>query len=128
MTFTLPSIIAVALGGALGAVTRFYVSVVMNKNFPNDVPLATLSVNIVGSFLIGILVALFLYYTPNEQVKLFLITGFLGALTTYSTFAIETFTLFNSSFILGTINILLNVLGTILAAAGGYKLALLILK
>jgi CrcB protein len=128
MQFTLPSIIAVALGGALGAVTRFYVSVVMNKNFPNDVPLATLSVNIVGSFLIGILVALFLYYTPNEQIRLFLITGFLGALTTYSTFAIETFTLFNTSFILGTINILLNVLGTILAAAGGYKLVLLVLK
>jgi CrcB protein len=128
MQFTFTSILAVALGGALGSSLRFYVSHLVSKNFPSDIPLATLGVNIVGSFAIGLLVALFIHFTPNEHVKLFLITGFLGALTTYSTFAIETFVLLNNSLILGATNIILNVLGTIVAAGGGYKLMLYFLR
>lgn len=128
MNFSLASVFAVALGGALGAVSRFYVSYIVNKNFPTDVPLATLGVNVVGSFLIGLLVAFFIQYTPNEQIKLFLITGFLGALTTYSTFAIESYLLFNNSFLLGLTNVILNLLGSIFAAALGYKMMLYFLR
>ena len=72
--------------------------------------------------MIGIFIAIFLYYNPTDTIKGFLITGFLGALTTYSTFAIESYLLFGSSFWYAITNIILNLFGTILAAAGGYKL------
>lgn len=122
MTFNLTTALAVGLGGFIGAITRFYVGIEMVKHFPHEVPLATLTVNIIGSFIIGILIALFLTYTPNVLFKLFLVTGFLGALTTYSTFAIESFILLNSNFWYGILNIVLNVFGTIIAAGSGYKL------
>ena len=122
MTFNLTSVIAVGCGGFLGAILRFYVGVEMIKHFPHEVPLATLTVNIIGSFIIGLLIAIFIAYTPNTFVKLFLVTGFLGALTTYSTFAIESFMLLNSNFWYGILNIVLNLFGTIIAAGSGYKL------
>jgi len=122
MTFNLTTAIAVGCGGFLGAILRFYVGVEMVKHFPHAVPLATLAVNVVGSFIIGLLIALFVTYTPNTFLKLFLVTGFLGALTTYSTFAIESFMLLNSNFWYGILNIVLNLFGTIIAAGSGYKL------
>lgn len=122
MTFNLSSAIAVGFGGFLGAILRFYVGVEIVKHFPHEVPLATLTVNIIGSFIIGLLIALFVTYTPNTYIKLFLVTGFLGALTTYSTFAIESYMLLNSNFWYGILNISLNLFGTIIAAGSGYKL------
>ena len=122
MTFNLTTALAVGFGGFFGAIARFYVGVEMVKHFPHEVPLATLTVNVVGSFFIGILIAIFVIYTPNTLVKLFLVTGFLGALTTYSTFAIESFMLLNSNFWYGILNIVLNLLGTIIAAGSAYKL------
>ena len=122
MTFNLSTALAVGLGGFLGAITRFYVGTEMVKHFPHEVPLATLTVNVIGSLFIGILIGLFITYTPNVLVKLFLVTGFLGALTTYSTFAIESFVLLNSNFWYGILNIVLNLFGTILAARSGYKI------
>ncbi|MGB5868177.1 MAG: fluoride efflux transporter CrcB [Arcobacteraceae bacterium] len=122
MIFNLTTALAVGLGGFFGAITRFYVGVEMVKYFPHEVPLATLTVNIIGSFIIGALIALFMTYTPSITLKAFLITGFLGALTTYSTFAIESYMLLNNHFWYGILNVLLNVLGTIIAAGSGYKL------
>lgn len=122
MTFNLTTALAVGFGGFFGAILRFYVGVEMVKHFPHEVPLATLAVNVVGSFIIGLLIALFVTYTPNTFIKLFLVTGFLGALTTYSTFAIESFMLLNSNFWYGILNIVLNLFGTIIAAGSGYKL------
>lgn len=128
MTFNLASIIAVGSGGAIGAITRFYVAIEVTKHFPHNIPIATLSVNIIGSFFIGILIALFLTYTPSEVIKAFLITGLLGALTTYSTFAIESYVLLNNNFWYGILNIILNVIGTIAAAGSGYKIISFFIK
>lgn len=128
MTFNLATGIAVGLGGFFGAIARFYMGVEIVKHFPHEVPLATLTVNIVGSFVIGLLIAIFVTYTPNTLLKLFLVTGFLGALTTYSTFAIESFMLLNSNFWYGILNIVLNLFGTIIAAGAGYKLVTFFIK
>jgi len=122
MTFNSSTILAVGIGGFIGAVTRFYVGVQIVKYFPHEVPIATLTVNVVGSFFIGLLVAFFLIFTPSDIVKGFLITGILGALTTYSTFAIESYILLNNHIWYGILNIVLNVVGTIVAAGLGYKL------
>ncbi len=94
------------------------------KIFPHAIPIATLSVNIIGSFAIGALAALLMTFTPSNELRAFLITGVLGALTTYSTFALETYFLLNSSIVLALVNILLNVISTILSVAIGYKLCL----
>ncbi len=122
MTFNLSTVIAVGIGGFIGAVGRFYVGIQVVKYFPHEVPLATLTVNVVGSFVIGLLIALFLVFTPSDIVKGFLVTGILGALTTYSTFAIESYILLNNHIWYGILNIILNVVGTIAAAGLGYKL------
>ena len=128
MTFNFATVLAVGTGGFVGAIARFYVGIQVLRYFPHQLPLATLAVNIIGSFTIGILIGLFLYFTPSDIVKGFLITGFLGAMTTYSTFAIESYMLLNSAFWYGILNIVLNVLGSILFAGIGYKLIIYILN
>ena len=110
MTFNLPTVIAVGTGGFFGAIARFYVGVQVLKYFPQQLPLATLGVNILGSFIVGMLVGVFLHFTPSNELKGFLVIGFLGAFTTYSTFAIESYMLLNSAFWYGILNIVLNVL------------------
>ena len=128
MTFNFTTALAVGLGGFLGAITRFYIGIEIVKYFPHEVPFATLAVNVVGSFIIGLLIALFLTYTPSVVIKLFLVTGFLGALTTYSTFAMESYILLNNHFWYGVLNVFLNVFGTIIAAGSGYKLMIYFIK
>jgi len=128
VTLNPQTLLAVGTGGFLGAMARFYINTQVSKAFPHELPLATLSVNILGSFIIGILIAIFMHYTVSDTTKAFLITGFLGALTTYSTFAIESYFLLNSSLIYALINMALNLFGTILAAGSGYKLILYLLK
>jgi len=128
MQYNYSTILAVGSGGFLGANLRYYVGSVVAKYNPSDIPIATLSVNLIGSLLIGMLVALFVTYTPYENIKLFLVTGFLGALTTYSTFAIESYFLLNKSLYLGISNILLNLVGTIVCASIGYKAIIYLLK
>ncbi len=82
---------AVALGGAIGALLRFYVSeTVSSEGFP----WATLTVNLVGSLLLGVMTAAVAASTLSETQALLLGTGILGAFTTLSTFSVETATLY----------------------------------
>ena len=117
------TILAIGSGGFIGAISRAYLNGLINRNVPHDLPFGTLGVNIIGSLILGILFALFTYTEFfSTTMKSFLSTGMMGALTTYSTFALETFWLFNGgSFILGLMNIILNVMATILAAGSGFK-------
>lgn len=128
MSLSWQTILAIGLGGSLGAICRAYTIHFTNKYIPLEFPLGVLLVNIVGSFLIGVLFAYFSHYTVNETLKAFLTTGFLGALTTYSTFAIESYLLLNTSLYIAFTNIILNLLGTIIAAGSGYKLISFLIK
>ena len=116
------TIIAVASGGAIGATSRLLLSTAVNKTFIHTLPLGTLAVNLLGSLLIGILFAYFHLNTSlSPHLKTFLITGILGALTTYSTFAIESFFLLESGhYAHAFANMALNLFGTILFAGIGY--------
>ena len=122
------TILAIGFGGFLGAIARAYAVHFTNKHIPLEFPLGILLVNLIGSFIIGVLFAYFSHYTVSMNLKAFLTTGFLGALTTYSTFAIETYLLFGTSIYLAILNISLNLIGTILFAGSGYKLCQFFLK
>lgn len=87
MTFS--GFIAVGIGAALGAWLRWALAVTMNALLPN-LPLGTLCANVVGGFLIGVAVeVLGRQQGWPVEVRLFLVTGFLGGLTTFSTFSAE---------------------------------------
>ena len=84
-------VLLVALGGAIGTVLRYLTSGFAAKWFGLDFPYGTLLVNLVGAFLIGLIqqIALETLLLP-EDARLFLTTGLLGGLTTYSAFSYET--------------------------------------
>lgn len=128
MSLNWSMIFAIGLGGFLGSIARAYTVHFTNKYIPLEFPLGILLVNLVGSFIIGLLFAYFSHYTVSENLKAFLTTGFLGGLTTYSTFAIESYLLFGTSLYLAVTNIALNLIGTIVAAGGGFKLMHFFLK
>lgn len=85
----LPSILAIALGAALGALLRWGLGVWLNGLLPH-LPPGTLLANLVGGYLVGVAVA-FLAQHPEVPPawRLFIVTGFLGGLTTFSTFSAE---------------------------------------
>ena len=118
------TILAIGSGGFIGAVLRAYLNGFISHRVPHDLPFGTLGVNLIGSFIMGCLIAYFMYTTMfSVHVKSFLTTGILGALTTYSTFAIESFLLLEGgSIFLAFLNISLNVFGTIFMAGSGYYL------
>lgn len=80
------NLLAVALGGALGAVGRYGISLWALRTFPESFPWGTLLVNGAGCFLIGLLFPL---VSEAPTLRLFLLTGILGGFTTFSTFGLE---------------------------------------
>ncbi len=118
------TILAIGSGAFLGAVFRAYLNGVVNHHLPHTLPFGTLSVNLLGSFMIGSLLAYFTHTTLfSVPMKSFLTTGFLGGLTTYSTFAMETFLLLSGGHLLmAMVNMALNTFGTVAMAASGYYL------
>lgn len=81
--------IAVGLGAALGAWLRWGLGNVLNAVFPT-LPMGTLAANLIGGYVIGLAVAFFGQHPGlSPEARLFVITGFLGGLTTFSTFSAE---------------------------------------
>jgi CrcB protein len=123
MMMSWQTILAIGSGGFLGAILRAYLNGVISHKLPHDLPFGTLGVNLLGSFIMGSLVAYFMYISIPVHLKSFLTTGILGALTTYSTFAIESFLLFEGgSITLALLNMTFNVFGTVIMAGAGYYL------
>ena len=85
----LPAVIAISLGAALGALARWGLALGLNHSFP-ALPLGTLLANLIGGYLIGLALAVFAQMPQlTPEWRLFVITGFLGGLTTFSTFSAE---------------------------------------
>ena len=88
--FTFANFFAVGLGAALGAIARWILGLWLNQGGVL-LPWGTLAANLVGGYLIGVALGAFLFYpSVPEWLKLFATTGFLGGLTTFSTFSAET--------------------------------------
>jgi CrcB protein len=99
----------IALGGSLGAISRYLVAVRLNELVRQTIPLATLFVNATGSFLIGFLFVMSENLNVPEEIRLLTITGFLGAYTTFSTYSLDTMRLvLEGKSGLAVVNFLLN--------------------
>jgi CrcB protein len=85
----------IAAGGAVGAVARYMVMVGVARLWGSAFPWGTLTVNVVGSFVLGALIEILaLVWSPGEGVRALLVVGMLGAFTTFSTFSLDVVTLY----------------------------------
>lgn len=87
----------IAAGGALGSIGRYWMAGAVDSRFNGDFPWGTLSVNILGSFAIGILAGMELL---SSQARLFLMVGICGGFTTFSAFSLQTLNLLRDGLIL----------------------------
>ena len=110
----LSSLLAVFIGGSVGSVLRWAVSMKMNP-LNAHIPLGTLMVNLIGGFIIGLAMAIFTRMTHLDPTwKLLITTGFCGGLTTFSTFWLEVVYLMQDGrFGWALANMLLNLAGSL---------------
>lgn len=105
-------LMCIGLGGFLGAISRYSISKWVETRWEVVLPYGTLIVNITGSFLLGLIMTLFMEKgIEYPYLKTAITTGFLGALTTFSTFGYETMMLFeDKEFILAGVNVFANLI------------------
>jgi len=105
----------VSLGAALGGAARYWLSNFVYRVLPATFPYGTLLVNVLGSFLLGLLVFfIFERSTLSSEWRMLLTVGFCGGFTTFSTFSLETVNLLrNTEYLMATFNIAANVILTI---------------
>ena len=111
-------LLAIAIGGAVGAVLRFVVSNGVYRLVGREFPYGTLAVNVLGSLLMGVLFILLVERVAvSAELRAALLIGVLGAFTTFSSFSLETLALFNGGEpVKAILNIVLSVVLCLLAA------------
>ena len=111
-------ILAVAAGGAFGAVARYLVMSGIGRWLgPHDFPWGTLTVNIAGSVLMGVLIELMaLVWSPSQEMRAVLVIGVLGAFTTFSTFSLDVVVLYERG---QTLFVAAYVAGSVVLCVGG---------
>lgn len=118
------AVAAVAIGGAVGSVLRYAMTLAVIRLHPQPFPLGTMLVNILGSLLIGVLMAKYAAGGLSENARLLLVTGVLGGFTTFSAFSWDVLELFQRGHMVQAV---LYVAGSVLLSLGacavGYYLA-----
>lgn len=113
----------VALGGAIGAALRFLTGVLLIRFWGESFPIAIITVNVIGSFLMGLFVV-WSFQKGMTHMNPFVMTGVLGGFTTFSAFSLEAFTLFEKGEIgAALVYVAISVLVSIAALAAGVMLA-----
>lgn len=121
----LSKIMMLGIGGFIGSNLRYWISLWAMVTFGNYIPFGTLIVNAIGSFILGLLTFYGIESIQiDPRIRLLIGTGMMGALTTFSTFSLETFNyLRDSDYSLALINIGLNVAVSLCAVWLGFMLA-----
>lgn len=111
----------IALGGAIGTVSRYFVSGLDYKYSQGVFPISTLVINVSGSLIIGFLWGLFERFAISPNTRSFIFMGLLGGYTTFSTFSLETFNLMrDGEYRIAFINVFLSVVLSIAVVFIGY--------
>ncbi len=112
--------LAVGAGAAIGAWIRWGLGLVLNTSI---LPLGTLVANLGGGLLMGVAMAFFILTPQQNELRLFVMTGFLGGLTTFSAFSAEAFNLlYKQEYAWASLHILSHVLGSLVMTAIGFWL------
>ena len=115
------NILLIGTGGALGAISRYVLTDAVTKYFPTSQFIGTLSVNILGCFLVGLLFGFFA--DMKSEIQVFFVIGFLGSFTTMSAFSIQTLEMFsNQNFGEATLYIFMTIVFTIMSTYIGLTL------
>lgn len=113
------NLILIGIGGAFGSIARYSFGRIVTHHLGNGFPWATLAVNVLGGFLIGLCV----HFLPRDNgIRLLAVTGFLGGFTTFSAFSVEALNLLRSNLFYGAVYIALSVFLSIGAVALGAKI------
>ncbi len=117
-------LIAIAGGGAIGALLRFWLSTGVYQLLGRGFPWGTLVVNVLGSFLMGLLFVFFMERgLVSPELRAAVLVGLLGSLTTFSTFSMETLTLIEQAdYLKAVLNMLVSVVVCVLACGAGLVL------